>query len=223
MPQPGLTDDVAGDVRLRVLARDLLQQQPEQYVVGVGVRVLPALGDRRRGESEAGEVLGVQAAEAVGLQDLAGVLDDAGEGREHVVGYPAGVVEQHAHGHLATALAGHQLGQVAPDRRVQPDASLVDLLEDGHGGEGLGDAADPVLEAGPHPAPGVHVGQPCGAVPLLGTVADGRERPVHAGPVDRREGVAQGRPVEAVAGRARRCGGRAGQGGRGAGRHRPGG
>lgn len=122
------------------------------------------------------------------------------EGVADVVVDAAGVVEEHAYGHLAAALAGQQLGHVVAGRPVQVDPALRGLLEDGHGGEGLGDAADAVPEVGADLAPGGGVGEAGGAVEALAAVADPGVDAVHAGLLDRVQPGLQPGPVEAPAG-----------------------
>jgi hypothetical protein len=98
------------------------------------------------------------------------------------------VPDQHPHRDGVAAVAGHQVRQVVADRGVESDMALFDLAQHGHGGEGLGDAADAVTHVGGGGGAGVEVGDARGAAEHVVAVADLGERGGDSGPVHRVQG-----------------------------------
>lgn len=133
-------DDPAADLRRVGVAGDAADDEAEDGVVGVGVRV-GARGGRR----------------TVGGRGVDGRRGGEGVcgGVVGVVVQAAGVAEQGAQGDAApvVAVAPDQPGEVALDRVREPEPLLTGELEDDDGDERLGDAACPeavrVTDAGP--------------------------------------------------------------------------
>jgi hypothetical protein len=75
------------------------------------------------------------------------------------------VVQQHPDRDGAAPFSRDEPRKVATDRRVQLDPALLHLLQDGSGGEGLGDAADTLPQVGSDRAAGRQVGDPGRATP----------------------------------------------------------
>ena len=96
----------------------------------------------------------------------------------------AGVVDQHSNGDRVAAFSGHQPRQVVADRRVEPDLTALDLLQDRGGGEGLGDAADAVPHVGRNGTAGADIGDAGGAAPYLVAVAHLGEHSRHPRAMD---------------------------------------
>jgi hypothetical protein len=95
----------------------------------------------------------------------------------------AGLVQQHPYGDLVPERAGQQPGQIAGDRRVEPDAVLAGELQHRGGDEGLGDTADPVPEPRPDRPAAVEICDAGGQVPRAASVAHLGEHARHTGRV----------------------------------------
>ena len=208
-------DDAFADDRSPWLAGRLLQDQAEQVVVRVGVRVALARrpGSRlRRGAIE--ELADLPPAPRVGI-DLALVA------RVGVLGDPAGVVEQHAHRDLARIREsrGHARGQHGGKRIVEGDLPLLDELQRRGGDERLGDAAGPEAIACSHRRGRVDARLPRGTGPGPVPRAVDVERHAREVGLVGLHGAVEDRlqPGADVAGRLARLG--VGAGGGGGGRH----
>ena len=201
---PARSNDVLGDALLRGGAGYVLQELAEEQVVGVGIHPRSATrrADGRRRDPHLDQLGRVKPREPVVVQALGRGVRQCRErlqGRvriREVFRQAAGVVDQHPDGDRVAAFSRHQPRQVVADRRVEPDLTALDLLQDRGGGEGLGDAADAVPHVGSNGTAGADIGDAGGAAPHLVAVAhlgehsrafprDGRSLGRSAAPRDR--------------------------------------
>jgi hypothetical protein len=82
--------------------------------------------------------------------------------------------------------------------RVEPDLTVLDLLQDRSGGEGLGDAADAVPHIGSDGAAGADIGNAGGAAPHMVAVAHLGDHSRHPFVMDFVHGGLQLRGIEWV-------------------------
>jgi hypothetical protein len=181
VPQATPRDDVPGDVLVGGHPGDLLQQLPDEQVVGVRVHAgqAPGLAGGRRIEPQLDQLGRAELPEPVVVQASRRHLRQGRERVRQVVGEAAGVVEQHPNRDPPAALARHKPWQVVADRRVQPDPPPLDLLQDRGRGERLGDTADPLQHVGPDRTAGPNVGDPGRAARHLAGIAHFRVHTRH--------------------------------------------
>ena len=139
LAESGRADDTAADFRVERVAGELLEDEAEHQVVGVGVVPSLAGGERRGAIEEVGELF-------LHLPDAIRILEQVGEKPviELVSHQSAGVVHDLADCHrlgVREALVPGAVAEIARDRRVEHQLPFVHQLECNGRDVGLPDAS----------------------------------------------------------------------------------